>query len=353
MIRIMLLVIINLFREYSVMGYHVILSVRGLARKSLSLLVTALSAAALLSASPAAAIENGSFETIVSGFPVSWESLPGFAFPRESWVQFVRPTDGDFMMQLETIIDYGFNTGDEIEEFLDLPTGSLNGLGNGSVFSGNAIRQEFTASPGDTVTFEWNFATAEEGRTLDFAFVSVVCPNETHLEELADAGLSTLPSAPIFFVPSTGPPEDSGFDHTGYRSFSITLMSGGTCRLGIGIAQPDSAANSILFVDNVRPIADPTALAECKSDFGQCESDLADAVADADLDGVIDLLDQCPDTMLGSEVDMLGCSLVEFCVSFDISNIADIARCNCADWKNDEPIKARDCKSIRRICRPR
>lgn len=61
-------------------------------------------------------------------------------------------------------------------------------------------------------------------------------------------------------------------------------MNGGTCRLGIGIAQPDSAIDFILFVDNVRLIAAPIALTEYKSDLGQCESDLAYAVAD--LDGV-------------------------------------------------------------------
>jgi hypothetical protein len=283
MITTIVFKIINLFQKHSVMAYH-IFPARGLTRKPIFLLVTVLSAAVLLSASPAkAGIENGSFETLVNYFPESWERTGGLVTSEEySMGGAIRPTDGNHMIRLGTWDDYGFNTAADIEAFLDLTPGSLNGLGNGTMRNGNAIGQEITASPGDTVTFEWDFLTTESRRpnpALDFAFVSVVCPSETHLEELVDAGLSSLPSAPVFGLSIDGPYLDTGSDHTGYRSFSITLTSGGACRLGIGIAeQPTSSGYSELFVDNFRLIPDPTALAECESELDQCESDLANAV---------------------------------------------------------------------------
>lgn len=351
--------ILNLFRKLSMTTYRFSFLVCRMSHKSASLIVMALSVIVFLCTSPATAeIENGSFEILVNNHPRSWETTAGYAFPSGNWAGFIRPTDGDVMMQLETIIDYGLTTAAELEEFLNLTTGSLNELVNGTVFSGNAISQDFMARPGDTVTFEWNFATSEAGPDRpsppDFVFVSVVCQSEIHLEELVNAALSTLPSAPIFFVPSDGPPEYSLYDHTGYRAFSTTLTNGGACRLGIGIAQLNSGGNSILFVDNVRLIADPTALSECESDLSRCESILVESGVDVDLDGVIDLKDQCPGTADGLEVDESGCSLAQFCSSIEISGVVSHILCYFADWKEDEGfIFGFDCKVEDGICRPR
>ena len=332
--------IFNLFREHSVMVYPIFLPVRRWALKSISLLVTVLSVATLLSASPATAeIKNGSFEISENYFAASWERTGGLV--RYSMGHEIRPTDGNHMIQLGTWDDYGFNTAADIEAFLDLTPGSLNGLGNGTMRNGTAIKQEITASPGDIVTFEWDFSTRESRRStppLDFAFVSVVCPSETHLEELVDAGLSTLPLAPVFGVGYDGSYLDLDSDHTGFRSFSIKLTSGGACRLGIGIAQmPNSSGYSELFVDNFRLI-----------------KLIPDPAADADFDGVIDLRDQCLGTTDGSEVDGLGCSLEQFCSSIIVSGKINYLTCILADWKDDENILLPgDCKVKDGICQPR
>jgi len=44
-------------------------------------------------------------------------------------------------------------------------------------------------------------------------------------------------------------------------------------------------------------------------------------------------------------VDLGGCSLEEFCSSFNSKK-----ECKKADWKNDEPEKAKDCIWDRRQC---
>jgi hypothetical protein len=170
-------------------------------------------------------------------------------------------------------------------------------------FDAAKIIQEITVNPGDTMTFEWDFSTQESRHSnppLDFAFVSVVCPGETHLQELADAGLSTLHSAPLFGASTDGSYLDLGCDHTGYHSFSIKLTSGEACR-----------------------------------------------------HGVLDSNDQCLDTRAGAQVDKFGCSLSQFCSNIGISGKMSYLTCIFADWQDDEFLFPRDCKVANGICQAR
>ena len=68
-------------------------------------------------------------------------------------------------------------------------------------------------------------------------------------------------------------------------------------------------------------------------------------LADDDGDGILNTYDICPQTLSNEEVDLGGCSLEEFCSSFNIKK-----ECKRADWKNDEPKKAKDCTWVRRQC---
>jgi hypothetical protein len=349
--------ILNLFREHIATQFPILLPVRGMAFKSLFLLATVLPLATLLSVSTVTAeIKNGSFETSGNNFADSWEKTSGLV-NRLTQGHGIRPTDGSYMIRLGTWDDYGLNNAADLESFLNLPPGGLNGLGNGTMRNGNAIRQEIKASPGDTVVFEWDFLTAENRDStpaLDFAFVSVVCPGETHLEELVDTSISASTSAPVFLLATDGSYFDAGSDHTGYRSFSITLASGGVCRLGVGIAQQqNSGGYSEIFVDNFKLTPDPSALSKCESTLSRCETILVESNVDADLDGVVDLEDQCLGTTYGSEVDDLGCSLVQFCSNIVISSKKNYLTCFFADWKDDERFLARDCKVDDGICQPR
>ena len=72
----------------------------------------------------------------------------------------------------------------------------------------------------------------------------------------------------------------------------------------------------------------------------------AGSCVDSDGDGEIDSRDRCPDTPPHTEVDDGGCSLVQFCASFDVTVRAGARACKKADWKNDEPVmpsRQRDC----------
>lgn len=99
-------------------------------------------------------------------------------------------------------------------------------------------------------------------------------------------------------------------------------------------------------------------LMTCQEALGAALDDLAaclnnPAFEDADADGEHDDTDRCPGTPAGEPVDQAGCSLAEFCGSMDIDASHSAAWCNRADWQNDEPLGASDCKARQGLCEPR
>jgi hypothetical protein len=85
-----------------------------------------------------------------------------------------------------------------------------------------------------------------------------------------------------------------------------------------------------------------------QSQLEQALADLAEAVADADGDGLVDVADACSDTLPGSAVDQIGCSLAQFCGAIDASTQAGIKLCKAVDWQNDEPLGSpKDCKALK------
>lgn len=83
----------------------------------------------------------------------------------------------------------------------------------------------------------------------------------------------------------------------------------------------------------------------CLEELEQC-SDAAPP--DADGDGEADATDRCPDTTPGEPVDDGGCSLGQFCAGFESGGLRGLFGCALADWRNDEPFGARDCRVARR-----
>ncbi len=78
------------------------------------------------------------------------------------------------------------------------------------------------------------------------------------------------------------------------------------------------------------------------------------AFLDADGDGEHDRTDRCPATAPGAMVDDSGCSLAQFCGSFDPRRDGYLrGSCNNADWRNDQPLGAHDCLEPRGVCLPR
>lgn len=195
----------------------------------------------IIAAPSQAAVINGSFENRARG----WEKTGVSAFVTD--VVGVAPTDGSVQARLTT--SRSRVSTNSLEKFLGLSAGSLNNLGNGVVTGGAAIKQTFTATAGDIVSFDWNFLTNESTPSNgynDFAFVSL-----NGLTELADTTSS-------FFRSSTPFREE-----TGYQTTSFTIANTGTYTLGLGVANVgDRRVASGLLVDNVRtePVPEPASM---------------------------------------------------------------------------------------------
>src|SRR5262249_9668022 len=91
-------------------------------------------------------------------------------------------------------------------------------------------------------------------------------------------------------------------------------------------------------------------LTSTQAALASSQAALAAANADSDQDGRRDVDDACPNTAPGAAVDQAGCSLEQFCATFDAGTHDGKRACKHADWKNDEPVmraSERDC-TIRR-----
>lgn len=130
----------------------------------------------------------------------------------------------------------------ELEAFLDLAPGTLDGLGNGDATVGSALKQTFSGVEGQTLTFDWNFLTNEstpDDTFNDFSFIS-----------LSPSGTSTLADTRSRF-PLLG--NNVSFnDETGFNTFSLLLPETGTYTLGLGVVDvADQIVDSALLIDNV------------------------------------------------------------------------------------------------------
>ncbi len=138
-----------------------------------------------------------------------------------------------------------------LESFLDLPDGTLDGFANGPVIQGSAIRQTFSAGAGETLSFGFNFLTnePEPASPLDFinhfAFVSLLnsVGEIVLLEDLADVIESRFP---------LNSSETRLARETGFQNFSFEINTAGTFTLGIGVVNvTDDLFESGLLIDNL------------------------------------------------------------------------------------------------------
>jgi hypothetical protein len=180
----------------------------------------------------AASINNGGFE---SGSLSAWTSTGDASVVTSSFGS--APASGTY----QALIQGGANGSDpgSLETFLSVPGGSLDALGNGTVHGGSAIAQTFTATGGETLSFNWNFITDEVPPSVfnDFAFWSL----NSSLSTLASANGSTLTLNP------------SGLLQTGAAELSVVIPTSGTYTLDFGVANvSDTGGTPQLLVDNVQ-----------------------------------------------------------------------------------------------------
>ena len=146
----------------------------------------------------------------------------------------------------------------DIESFLGLAGGSLDSISTNFTTEGSVMKQSFTASNGDSLSFLWNFLTNETpANDLDFndlAFYTLQTPSSSTpmLFLLADtfSGLG-LSSSPFTY-------------ETGYTPLSFTLLGGtGTYTIGFGVMHVgDDQVDSGLLVDKLilttNPVPEPS-----------------------------------------------------------------------------------------------
>lgn len=128
---------------------------------------------------------------------------------------------------------------------------ALDTVGAGATYEGSAIRQDFYATAGDTltITFDWTFLSADT-LNADFAFVTV---NDT-VVKFVDA--FSAPAASQF----TGSFGDFNQVSWGWTtaSYTYTAASSGLVSLVLGVVDlGDSSGTSELRVDNISVSAVP------------------------------------------------------------------------------------------------
>ena len=196
------------------------------------------SSAASLSVEATGFIGNGSFET---GDFSNWNTIGDTSIETEDLGIF--PTDGTSQALITSgASDSGGSVVDsDLEEFFDLPIGSLDGLTGGDATEGSAIKQTFTAEAGDVVSFDWNFLTNELTPNESFNDTGFVSVNGFTFE-LADTSANFSDAADV-----------EGFSsQTGTETLTFSIATAGTYTIGFGAVDVgDSAVDSGLAIDNI------------------------------------------------------------------------------------------------------
>lgn len=199
-----------------------------------------LAAAVLGAGSLSADVVNGGFE---SG------DLTGWTFVGSTMVLGaqgpIAPTGGSYMAE---IASGGGNTQVDIttlESFLGLSAGSLASAFPGLYVPayGSAIAQTISVNAGDTLTFNWNFATNEDVPSqYAGAFLALVGAGSI-VASLADTTRTDI---------LTQSAAGSGFSiMTAWGSAAIVFEAAGTYTVGFGSLQTQgSETSSALFVDS-------------------------------------------------------------------------------------------------------
>lgn len=174
------------------------------------------------------------------------------------------PSQGTFQALITN--DVGSVSDSELENFLGLNPGSIDGFGNGDANEGSALRlKPITVNAGDVLSFDFNFLTDEltpDSTFEDFAFVSIT-PNV--LSQLADTNSS-------FLLSPTGFREETDYD-----TFTYQFPTGGTYLVGIAVVDvEDELLESALLVDNLRVVPKDEVILGTNNDetlFGTADND--------------------------------------------------------------------------------
>jgi hypothetical protein len=199
-----------------------------------------------------AVIQPARAATIVNGGFEATPDFLGFQTIGNTSVQgsdFHAPTEGSAQAFLfnGTAADPG-STGattniPSLDAFFNLSPGSLEAS---NIKSGSGIKQSFTGTAGEKISFDYNFGT-NEGPRADFAFYTLTLPGSgTGANPLANPGSTLVPTSTLDGI--------NGYlnKETGYKTLTFTLPSTGLYTLGFGVVNAiDTSVSSGLLVDNI------------------------------------------------------------------------------------------------------
>jgi len=191
-----------------------------------------------LSIASSSGIPNGSFET--ADFQ-EWNTIGDTSIETDSLGIF--PTDGIYQALITNgDSDAGGSVTDsDLEEFLDLVPGSLDGLVGGDATEGSVIKQTITVEAGDVISFDWNFLTNEGTPSATFNDSAFLNFNGFTFE-LADTGAN--------FVDA--PDVDQFSEQTDTQTLTFSVANAGTYTIGFGVVDVgDEIVDSGLAIDNV------------------------------------------------------------------------------------------------------
>ena len=183
-------------------------------------------------------IDNGSFET---GDFQDWSTIGDTSIETDNLGIF--PTNGTYQALISNgDSDAGGSVVDsDLEEFLDLAPGSLDGLAGSDAYEGSAIKRTLTVEAGDIVSFDWNFLTNEDTPSdifNDTAFLNV----DGFTFELADTGSTFVDAAKV----------DEFNEQTGTQTLTFAIAKAGTYTIGFGVVDVgDVTVDSGLAIDNL------------------------------------------------------------------------------------------------------
>jgi hypothetical protein len=183
-----------------------------------------------------AGVINGDFET---GDLTGW-TLAGFGQAIGAGVG-ITPTQGSYQGYIETTGNLT-DTAPVVAASLGISGPAIAAFGAGTPVNGTAISQDVTVSAGDTVSFDWNFVTAElsEPPTYnDFGFFTI-------------SGLAFLLASRNSSTYNTVSPPAGYEGQTGWATQSYTFPSAGTYTIGFGVFNVgDAGYDSALLLDSV------------------------------------------------------------------------------------------------------
>lgn len=203
-------------------------------------------------------IDNGGFESGLTGWTVIGDASTQAGAPEglsQLWLTTASATEqDDFPLAAGALNRSGVGAAlvgspGGLETSLGLPLTALDpDLANGIVaFEGSAVSRSVSADAGDVLSFSWNFGTTDT--VNDYAFFVV----DGQIFTLADYSQATLPTSFL-----------GNASETGVATWSHTFLSAGAHQIGFGVVDVgDFSVTSTLAIDNVQisPVPEPGSLA--------------------------------------------------------------------------------------------